>query len=69
MTQNQQVIDSMRKNGGYATFSQLNYLTDFSSWQTKTPQASIRRIVQVNEEFFRIRPGLWALSECKEEVL
>ena len=69
MTQKQQVIEIMRNNGGYATFQQLNRLVDFSTWKTKTPQASIRQIVQVNEEFFRIKPGLWALTDYKEEVL
>ncbi|WP_026523261.1 hypothetical protein [Butyrivibrio sp. MB2005] len=69
MTQKQQVIETMRSNGGYATFHQLNHLVDVSSWGTNTPQASIRRIVQVNEEFFKIKPGLWALSELKDEVL
>ena len=59
----------MRKNGGYATFQQLNQIVDFSTWKTKTPQASVRQIVQVNDEFFRIKPGLWALTEYKEDVL
>ncbi len=69
MTQKQQVIETMKSNGGYATFQQLNHLIDFSTWKTKTPQASVRQIVQVNGEFFRIKPGLWALTDCKEEVL
>lgn len=69
MTQIDQVIDAMRNNGGYATFDQLNQSVDFSSWKTKTPQASVRRIVQVNDAFFRIQPGLWALVEYKNEVL
>ncbi|WP_297967514.1 hypothetical protein [uncultured Anaerovibrio sp.] len=69
MTQKQQVIETMKENGGYATFQQLNHLMDFSSWKTKTPQASVRQIVQVNDEFFRIKPGLWALTEYKDEVL
>ncbi|WP_026661392.1 hypothetical protein [Butyrivibrio proteoclasticus] len=68
MTQKQQVIETMRNNGGFATFQQLNQIMDFSTWETKTPQASIRRIVQVNKEFFRVRPGLWALEECREAV-
>ncbi len=59
----------MRANGGYATFSQLNHLIDFSSWVTKTPQASVRRIVQQSDAFFKIQPGLWALVEYKDEVL
>lgn len=69
MSQKDKVIDAMRRNGGYATFQQLNQLVDFSTWKTQTPQANIRRIVQVHDEFFRIKPGLWALSECKEDVL
>lgn len=69
MTQKQQVIETMKSNGGYATFHQLNHLMDFSTWKTKTPQASVRQIVQVNNEFFRIKPGLWALTDCKDEVL
>ena len=69
MTQKQQVIETMRNNGGYATFQQLNRLVDFGTWKTKTPQASVRQIVQVNEEFFRIKPGLWALTDYKEVVL
>ncbi len=47
---------------------QLNALVDVSTWGTKTPFASIRRIVQENDEFFRIQPGLWALKECEQDV-
>ncbi len=69
MTQTEQVIEIMRSNGGYATFGKLNQLIDFSSWATKTPQASVRRIVQQSDAFFRIQPGLWALTEYRDEVL
>ena len=69
MSQKDNVIEAMRRNGGYATFQQLNQMVDFSTWKTKTPQASIRQIVQIHNEFFRIRPGLWALTECKDDVL
>ena len=68
MKQKYYVIDAMRANGGYATLQQLNMLVDFSTWKTKTPEASIRRIVQGNDEFFRIQPGLWALREYENEV-
>jgi hypothetical protein len=68
-TQTEQVIEIMRNNGGYATFGQLNTLVDFSTWKTKTPQATIRRIVQDSNAFFKIRPGLWALKECESAVL
>jgi hypothetical protein len=63
------VIEAMRRNGGYATLGHLNRSVDFSGWKTKTPFHSIRRIVQTNREFFKIRPGLWALQESRESVL
>lgn len=68
MLQKDYVIEAMRANGGYATFQQLNKLVDCSSWGTKTPAATIRRIVQKNDEFFRIQSGLWALKEYENEV-
>lgn len=69
MRQKDYVISAMRQNGGYATFQQLNQSIDFSSWGTKTPQASVRRIVQTNKEFFRIAAGLWGLNENRQEIL
>ncbi len=69
MTQEQQVIETMRELGGYATFRRLNATVDFSTWKTKTPEASVRRIVQNSRHIFRIQPGLWALEECREDVL
>jgi len=69
MNQREQVIEIMRRNGGFATLRQLNEKLDFSTWKTKTPEASVRRIVQVNNDFFKIQPGLWALEECREQVL
>lgn len=69
MKQKDHVIKAMKSNGGYATFQQLNQMVDFSSWGTKTPFASIRRIVQTNSEFFKIQPGLWALKDYEQEVL
>ena len=68
-TQEQQVIDALRKCGGYATLGDLYRLVDTSSWITKTPNESIRRIVQLSSKIFRIQPGLWALEECRDQVL
>ena len=68
-TQEQQVIDALRQHGGYATLGSLYHLVDTSVWLTKTPNESIRRIVQQSDEIFKIQPGLWALEECREEVL
>jgi len=59
----------MRRNGGYATLRRLNELVDFSTWATKTPEASVRRIVQQGKAFFKLRPGLWALEERRDDVL
>ncbi len=68
-TQEQQVIETLRKEGGYATLRRLNELVDFSTWATKTPEASVRRIVQNSPQIFKIQPGLWALEEMRDAVL
>ena len=68
-TQEHMVIETMRREGGYATLRRLNEIVDFTSWKTKTPEASIRRIVQNSKHIFKIQPGLWALEEFREDVL
>ena len=40
-TQAQQVIDTLRTTGGYATLGDLYHLIDTKSWATKTPNESI----------------------------
>lgn len=69
MKQFEMVIKAMEQNGGYATLGFLYKNVDVKGWKTKTPFASIRRIVQDNRYFFKIKPGLWALKHCKKEVL
>jgi hypothetical protein len=72
MKQHEAVIQAMKENGGYATLGQLYQAVPKISackWETKTPFASIRRIVQTHDEFFKVRPGLWALTSEKEKVL
>ncbi len=69
INQADQVIEAMRKEGGYATLRRLNEIIDFSSWATKTPEATVRRIVQQTDGIFKIQPGLWALEEMRDEVL
>ena len=69
MKQYEQVIEVMESNSGYATLGFLYQNLEVSNWKTKTPYASIRRIVQTSGHFFKIRPGLWALNDCKESVL
>ena len=72
MKQHEAVIKVLEENGGYATLNHLYHhvpLISDCTWKTKTPQASIRRIVQENERIFKIRPGLWALEDWRQEVL
>jgi hypothetical protein len=72
MYQYEAVIKVMEENGGFATLGYLyqNALTvKGCEWGTKTPYASIRRIVQDNRFFFKIKPGLWALKSHKDRVL
>lgn len=76
MKQYEAVIKVMEENGGFAT---LSYLYENALkvpeviWKTKTPFATIRRIVQDTRFFFKIKPGLWALktyrNKLPEEIL
>lgn len=69
MKQSEQVIKVMENNGGYATLGYLYQNVNVKDWKTKTPFATIRRIVQDSRFFFKIRPGLWALNDYREKVL
>jgi hypothetical protein len=71
MKQYEAVIRVMEENGGYATLGFLNQNVlkiDGCKWETKTPFASIRRIVQDDRFFFKIRPGLWALKSYRGKL-
>ncbi|MEA2089088.1 MAG: hypothetical protein U9O55_04625 [Patescibacteria group bacterium] len=68
MKQHEAVIKTMKESGGFATLGFLNQNVDISDWKTKTPFASIRRIVQDDRFFFKIRPGLWALKIYKNKL-
>lgn len=68
MTQEQQVIEALRNQGGYATLRRLYEVMDFSNWKTKTPEASVRRYVQESKAIFKIQPGLWALEESRDKI-
>lgn len=61
----------MEQNGGFATLGFLNQevlKVPGVEWKTKTPFASIRRIVQDERFFFKIKPGLWALLSLKNKL-
>jgi hypothetical protein len=71
MKQHEAVIKIMETNGGYSTLGFLNqnvFKIKGCEWKTKTPFASIRRIVQDERFFFKIRPGLWALKKYKNKL-
>jgi len=71
MKQYEAVIRVMEENGGFAS---LSYLYENALkvpgvvWKTKTPFATIRRIVQDNRFFFKVKPGLWALKTYKNKL-
>jgi hypothetical protein len=71
MKQHEAVIISLEKLGGQATLADLYRETmnvKGPKWETKTPFASIRRIVQQRPEIFKVRPGLWALKSYQEKL-
>lgn len=71
MRQHEAVIAALETLGGYATLGEL-YQKALSlpdvKWGTKTPCATIRRIVQERPEIFKIRPGLWALESYRKKL-
>jgi len=71
MKQHEAVILTLEKLGGQATLAELYQETmkvKDCEWKTKTPFASIRRIVQERPEIFKIRPGLWALESYRQRL-
>ena len=71
MKQYEAVIQTLEHLGGQATLAELYRevmkIKD-CKWDTKTPFASIRRIVQTRPETFRVRPGLWALRSYQAKL-
>ncbi len=71
MRQHEAVIQTLEKLGGQATLAELYrevMKIEDCKWETKTPFASIRRIVQTRSEIFKVRPGLWALESRKKDL-
>jgi len=71
MKQYEAVIKVMKENRGYATLSYLYekvLKVPDVIWKTKTPFATVRRIVQDKRFFFKIKPGLWALKTYKNKL-
>jgi hypothetical protein len=70
MKQNEAVILTLEKLGGIATLGQLNHEVlkiKECEWKTKTPFASIRRIVQLDKQIYKIKPGLYGLLSYKKQ--
>lgn len=70
MKQHEAVIQTLEMLGGVATLGQLNhevFKIKHCRWGTKTPYASIRRIVQTRPEIYKIRPGLYGLVTLREQ--
>jgi len=71
MKQYQAVIETLDRLGGIATLAQL-YQQVFKikdcKWRTKTPLASVRRIVQTRKEIYKVKPGLYALRDKRKEL-
>jgi len=70
MKQYEAVIQTIEKLGGVATLGQLNQevlSVKECQWGTKTPFASIRRIVQTRPEIYKLKPGLYGLVALREQ--
>lgn len=71
MKQYEAVLQTIEQLGGIATLQQLNqevFKIKTCEWKTKTPFASIRRIVQQNKEIYKIKPGLYALKSHQKQL-
>ena len=71
MTQAKAVIETIEKLGGIATLNQINqhiFEIEECEWKTKTPFASVRRIVQQTNGIYKIKPGLYALESHRKQL-
>lgn len=71
MKQYEAVIETLDKLGGVATLGDLNmevFKIKECEWKTKTPFASIRRIVQQTKGIYKIKPGLYGLEKYRKQI-
>lgn len=71
-TQTEAVVETIRQLGGVASIMQINQnifkMTD-AVWNTKTPFASIRCILQrATSQIYKIKPGLYGLVEMQKQL-
>lgn len=72
MTQAQAVRETLRKLGGVATLKDIYkhiHEIDDCKWNTKTPDATIRRIVQQDSEILRLKAGYYMLVEFRDKMM
>lgn len=70
MKQYEAVIITIEQLGGIATLGQINqniFNIKDCEWKSKTPFASIRRIVQLDKNIYKIKPGLYALKKYQNK--
>lgn len=72
MTQAQAVKETIRNLGGVATlkdiYKHIHKIKD-CHWASKTPDASIRRIVQQNPDIIRLTAGHYMLAEFRDKMI
>jgi hypothetical protein len=71
MKQYEAVIQTLERLGGQATLAELYHEVmqiKECKWGTKTPFASVRRIVQQRPEIFKVRPGHWTLRSYQKKL-
>ena len=71
MKQYEAVIETLERLGGVATLGDLNsevFKIKDCEWKTKTPFASIRRIVQQTKGIYKIKPGLYGLEKYRKQI-
>ncbi len=62
---------TIEKLGGIASLSQINqhiFEIEECEWKSKTPFASIRRIVRHTDGIYRIKSGVYALEEFRAQL-
>lgn len=62
------VIRTLQRLGGVASLAELYRAVPRAGWATRTPDATIRRIVQTEPRIYRIKPGLYALVAKRHEL-
>lgn len=71
MKQYEAVIKTIEKLGGITTLAQINqevFKIEDCQWGTKTPLASVRRIVRHTKGIFNVRKGLYALEDMRHSL-